>query len=124
MSDYRTVDEHTPYPDIVTGGCEYCTGIPLAPKNQVCDHRCTCGRELRCWHTKGSVTSEMWRALALAACDSALWAIQRGAPDEAAQYAKDCVTACRKHQLAGGHPADGGEENPFRGFSDEEMWRE
>lgn len=93
------------YPD-EHRACDLCSGVSSAPSTQVCDHRCSCGRALQCEHGERRVSVQMWYALAVAAADSALWAIQRGAADEAAGYAKDCVTACRRHQLAGGNPWD------------------
>lgn len=98
----RTVNGE--YPD-ESRHCDLCSDVASAPASQVCDHRCVCGRALQCEHGERRVSVQMWHALALAAADSALWAIERGSEDEAGLYAKDCVSYCRKYQLAGGHPA-------------------
>ena len=44
-------------PQRVDGGCDLCAGVPLAPKDQSCDHRCDgCGRPMQCEH--GNVEEE------------------------------------------------------------------
>jgi len=118
-SDIRSRIVNGEYPDD-NRACDLCSGAALASPSQPCEHRCKCGRFLKCEHGGTKLTARMWAALAVAAADSALWAIERGAADEAAVYAKDCVTACRRHQLAGGHPTDK-VPDPFRGFRNSDI---
>ena len=100
-----TVNSVEQYRDI---GCDLCAGAPLAPDSQACDHRCSCGRQTACEHN-GVANPESLRLMAVAHSEAALRAIHRGDADVAAQLAKDTVTVCRMHQLAGGQPWDGGE---------------
>ena len=100
-----TVNSVEQYRDI---GCDLCAGAPLAPDSQSCDHRCSCGRQLACEH-RGGTNRDALLLMAVANASAALRAILRGDPDEATQLAKDTVTICRMHQLAGGNPWDGGE---------------
>jgi len=100
-----TVNSVEQYPNI---GCDLCAGVPLAPDSQSCDHRCSCGRQLAC-ERHGGVYREALRLMAVANASAALRAIHGGDSGEAAQLAKNAVTVCRMHQLAGGNPWDGGE---------------